>query len=118
MWPDWLGAWDLHTVFIYKEICLLASVQDIGRLRRLACERGLVNASLRRRCWPLLLGLGDQHLLDGTTGYDGPSTSGQFEETLYQFWHGINHRDGHVVVVDVERSVYSVLILNSILNSV
>ena len=32
-------------------------LQDLTRIRELACSRGLVNRELRMRCWPLLLGL-------------------------------------------------------------
>ncbi len=42
--------------------------QDLPHLRLIACERGLIGKRIRRRCWPLLLGLEPG---------DGPRTDGE-----------------------------------------
>ena len=62
-------------------------LQDLSHLRKVAAVRGLVNSQLRKRCWPLLLGLEAKAL----------------DTEQYEQWHAELHRDSSVVAVDVER---------------
>ncbi|GAX81941.1 hypothetical protein CEUSTIGMA_g9369.t1 [Chlamydomonas eustigma] len=115
----------------HETVCLIEdAIQptvDIGNLRRLAVERGLVNRRLRKRCWPLLLGSGADSTPQHSTCEREYTLSREFsssksssaispdskeEETevqvdKYEEWHQVDHRDRHVVEVDVERSLWS-----------
>ena len=98
-------------------LSLLLLLQDLPLLRRLACERGLVSRRLRRRCWPLLLGLDPppqqfqspplpRQSLSPRGGGRAPvaaTPAAGFDAALYERWHEAQHRDSQVVVVDVER---------------
>ena len=59
---------------------------DLAKLRKLAAVRGLVNNQLRRRVWPLLLGIGTE------PDADGPPYSGVAAAT---------HRDTQVCIPEV-----------------
>ena len=67
--------------------------QDVTSLRKLAAIRGLVNANLRKRAWPFMLGT-------KTTDVHG-TRRGE-----YQLKHTMSHKDDAVVNADMERSLW------------
>lgn len=64
--------------------------QDIVGLRKVAAIRGLVDHRLRRRAWPFLLGI------------SGPA----FDDKSYKNRAQLQHKDSHVVLCDMERSLF------------
>lgn len=66
-----------------------SGAQDFKQLRGLSSACGLVHHSVRERCWALLSGA-DAHM--------PPCTQQEYEA-----WAEVQHRDRHVVRVDVER---------------
>lgn len=87
--PD--RARDLETIRIVNEV-LSESPVDLAQLRKVAAVRGLVNNYLRRRVWPLLLGIGAA----------SDDASAPYSELACG-----THRDTQVVQVDVERSLWA-----------
>mmetsp|Transcript_19977 Transcript_19977/g.43523 ORF Transcript_19977/g.43523 Transcript_19977/m.43523 type:complete len:1516 (-) Transcript_19977:1907-6454(-) len=71
----------------------LSKSEGLRELRQLAAVKGLVNSQLRSQCWHKLLGVS--------------SETDDVPMSMYEEWCAAQHRDRHVVEVDVERSLWS-----------